>query len=68
MVLSPTYCFVEIVDSPRRFAVNAAIASFILLGVTFLLLLPSILKTFKLHRYPEEHVIKQPTAEMLKKP
>ena len=68
MVLSPTYCFVEIVDSPRRFAVNAAIASFILLGVTFLLLLPSILKTFKLHRYPEEHAIKQPTAEMLKKP
>ena len=67
MVLSPTYCFVEIIDNPRRFSVLACIISLVSVGVLYLILFPAIVKAFKLHRYPE-HAIKQPTAEMLKKP
>ena len=67
MVLAPTYCFIEVVDGPPRFIVYACIASLVLNGVLFLILFPFIVKTFKLHRYPD-HAIKQPTAEMLKKP
>ena len=67
MVLSPSYSFVAIIDSPRRYAVQACIISLVLVGVLYLILFPAIVKAFKLHRYPE-HAIKQPTAEMLKKP
>ena len=67
MVTSHTYCFIELIDNPRRLTVQACAISLVIDVILYLLLFPAILKAFRLHRYPE-HAIKQPTAEMLKKP
>ena len=66
MVMSQTYCFYEIIDSAREVSIPALRASLAVTGILFLILLPSIVKAFRLHRFPEE-TVKPPTKEMLAK-
>ena len=68
MLLSQTYCFLEMFDSPRynNVCFHALCTALAVAGVFFLLLLPAILKAFRIHRFPENEV-KPPTKEMLGK-
>ena len=66
MIMSQTYCFYETIDSPREVCRDALLASLAVTGILFLILLPAIVKAFRLHRYPE-NTVKPPTKEMLGK-
>ena len=63
MLLSQTYCLMEIFDHPRQVCFQSLCASLVATGVLFLILLPAIFKAFRLHRFPENQV-KPPTKEM----
>ena len=66
MIMSQTYCFYETIDSSREVCRDALLASLAVTGILFLILLPAIVKAFRLHRYPE-NTVKPPTKEMLGK-
>ena len=63
MLFSQTYCILECFDEPREVCFQGLCASLVVTGVLLLLLLPAILKAFRLHRFPENEV-KPPTKEM----
>jgi len=82
MLVSPTYCFMETIDAsvastmataprggffPLTITHHALFWSLVLTGVLFLLLLPAIVKAFRMHRRPDDGAVKPPTKEMLKK-
>ena len=82
MLISPTYCFMETIDAsvastpgtaprggffPLTITHHALFWSLAITGVLFLLLLPAIVKAFRMHRRPDTGAVKPPTKEMLKK-
>ena len=69
MLVSHFYALVELVDTAPLWAFNlhALYASLAVTGVLFLLLLPAIVKAFRMHRRPDDEAVKPPTKEMLRK-
>ena len=82
MLISPTYCFMETIDAsvastpataprggffPLTYPHHALFWSLAVTGVLFLLLLPAIVKAFRMHRRPDDGAVKPPTKEMLRK-
>ncbi len=68
MLISPLYCFFEAIatSSSVKLCRSTYKVSIIVTGVLFLILIPFIIKEFRLHHHPEEEV-KPPTKEMLGK-
>ena len=82
MLISPTYCFMETIDAsvastmatapkggffPLTYPHHALFWSLAVTGVLFLLLLPAVVKAFRMHCRPDDDAVKPPTKEMLKK-
>ena len=82
MLISPTYCFMETIEEsvastmataprggffPLTYPHHALFWSLAVTGVLFLILLPAIVKAFRMHRRPDDGAVKPPTKEMLKK-
>ncbi len=81
MLVSHTYCFMETIDAsvastpatapkggffPLTITHHALFWSLAVAGVLFLILLPAIVKAFRMHRRPDTGAVKPPTKEMLK--
>lgn len=66
MIVSQTYAFFETIENPEETGILAFLLSLVVTGILFLILLPAIFKSFRLHRHPEIEV-KPPTKEMLGK-
>ena len=68
MVISHIYCFIQAVgsSSSSRQGIDALKISLTVTGILFLILLPLIVKAFRIHRHPDIEV-KPPTKEMFGK-